>query len=159
MMDFHDPRETTRRKRAGLSAMLIFAIWGLGTSLWRGHLHGLQPLWFGLSWVAIIGLVVFAWPRDEFRTASRRDASRSDAIGLAHGDGVPLRHWRRLSLVSRLMPPAAGRRWLAEAESVLSELPADRRSAAARSYLRSAPRLTATLWIREMTRLGARRPG
>ena len=46
-----------------------------------------------------------------------------------------------LAMVSRLMPGSAGRRWLAEAESLLSEVTAARRGAAVRSYLLSAPRL------------------
>jgi hypothetical protein len=49
--------------------------------------------------------------------------------------------WRMLVLVSRLMPRYAGCRWLAEADSLLSEIAAARRGAAIRSYLLSAPRL------------------
>jgi hypothetical protein len=40
---------------------------------------------------------------------------------------------RALAVAARLMPAAAGRRWLAEAESVLAEVPAGRRGAAVRS--------------------------
>jgi hypothetical protein len=70
--------------------------------------------------------------------------------------------WRALAVVSRLMPASAGRRWLAEAESLLAEAGAARRGAAVRSYLRSAPRLAVTMWAREVlrrARLGPRRPG
>jgi hypothetical protein len=60
------------------------------------------------------------------------------------------------------MPAPSGQRWLAEAESLLSEIAAARRGAAVRSYLRSAPRLTVMMWAHEvlrLARLGSRRPG
>jgi hypothetical protein len=69
---------------------------------------------------------------------------------------------RTLAAVSRLMPASAGRRWLAEAESVLAEVGAARRGASVRSYLLSAPRLAVTMWAHEVlrrARLGPRRPG
>ena len=69
--------------------------------------------------------------RDSGLSARGRDADR-------RADEVVHRR-RTLAVVSRLMPASAGRRWLAEAESVLAEVPADGRSAAVRSYLRSAP--------------------
>ena len=58
--------------------------------------------------------------------------------------------------------PVAGRRWLAEAESLLAEVAAARRGAANRSYLLSAPRLPVMMWAREFLRRarpGPRRPG
>jgi len=64
--------------------------------------------------------------------------------------------------VSRLMLASAGRRWLAEAESLLAEITAARRGAAVRSYLLSAPRLAAMMWARQALRRaqpGPRRPG
>jgi hypothetical protein len=64
-------------------------------------------------------------------------------------------------VVSRLMPGPAGRRWLAEAESLLSEIAAARRGAAIRSYLLSAPRLVLTMWVQAAVRRarpGPRRP-
>jgi hypothetical protein len=56
----------------------------------------------------------------------------------------------------------AGRRWLAEAESLLSEITAAQRGAATRSYLLSAPRLAVMMWAHEVQRRaqpGPRRPG
>jgi hypothetical protein len=53
------------------------------------------------------------------------------------GDAV--HRWRTLAVVSRLMPAAAGRRWLTEAESLLTEVTVARRGAAVRSYLLSTP--------------------
>ena len=76
--------------------------------------------------------------------------------------GEAVRGWRALAVVSRLMPASAGRRWRAEAESLLTEVPAARRGAAVRSYLLSAPRLAVMMWTREVlrrARLGPRRPG
>jgi hypothetical protein len=76
------------------------------------------------------------------------------------GEAVHL--WRTLAAVSRLMPASAGRRWLAEAESLLAEAATARRGAAVRSYLLSAPRLAVTMWAREIlrrARLGPHRPG
>jgi hypothetical protein len=67
-----------------------------------------------------------------------------------------------LAVVSRLMPRSAGRRWLAEAESLLAEVAGARRGAAVRSYLLSAPRLAVMMWAREALRRarpGPRRPG
>jgi hypothetical protein len=60
--------------------------------------------------------------------------------------------WRMLVMVSRLMPGPAGRRWLAEAESLLTEIPPVQRRAAIRSYLLSAPRLAVMMWVREVHR-------
>jgi hypothetical protein len=75
---------------------------------------------------------------------------------------VAVHRRRTLTVASRLMPPSAGRRWLAEAESLLTEVPAARRRAAVRSHLLSAPRLAVMLWARQVlrrTRRGPRRPG
>ena len=77
-------------------------------------------------------------------------------------DGEAVHGWRTLTVVSRLMPASAGRRWLAEAESLLAEVAAARRGAAVRSYLLSAPRLAAMMWARQVLRRprpGPRRPG
>ena len=66
-----------------------------------------------------------------------------------------------LLTVSRLMPRPSGQRWLAEAESLLSEIAAVRRAAAVRSYLLSAPRLAVMMWAHEVlqrARPGSRRP-
>ena len=76
--------------------------------------------------------------------------------------GAAAHRWQMLVMVSRLMPRPAGRRWLAEADSLLSETTAARRGAAIRSYLLSAPRLAAMMWANEARRRarpGPRRPG
>ena len=106
---------------------------------------------------------------NELKAGSRRGGWRgkgSGHSGRGRDDDGPageaVRRWRTLAVVSRLMPASAGRRWLAEAESLLAEAAAARRGAAVRSYLLSAPRLAVTMWAREVlrrARLGKRRPG
>jgi hypothetical protein len=98
--------------------------------------------------------------------AERRTGGRGpDGEGGPDGDGRPLsavapvRRWRALGAVSRLMPRAAGRRWLAEAESSLFEMATGQRRAAVRSYLQSAPRVLVMTWAREVARRARRRPG
>ena len=83
---------------------------------------------------------------------------RDDDDGAA---GAAAHQWRMLAMVSRLMPRPAGRRWLAEAESLLSEIAPVRRGEAVRSYLLSVPRLAVMMWAREVLRRawpGPRRP-
>ena len=58
------------------------------------------------------------------RRASRHSAGSADP-GLIAGTGRQV-----LYIASRLMPPAAGSRWLAEAESFLAEAPPELRRAA-----------------------------
>jgi hypothetical protein len=64
-----------------------------------------------------------------------------DGPGLASG---PV--WRVMRAAARLMPPAAGQRWLEEAESFLAEAPAGLSRAALRSYLLSVPQVTVITW-------------
>ena len=95
-------------------------------------------------------VVYVAWPdTDEFliRVRGRRKSGRTGRrpgrtravrylpVLRQPGSGRPV-----LRAVARLMPPAAGRRWLAEANSLLFELAPGQRRQAVRSYLRSAPR-------------------
>ena len=102
--------------------------------------------------------------------AARRRRSRRTGNGLSvrgrddddGPDGEAVHRWRTLVVVSRVMPRSAGRRWLAEVESLLAELTAPRRGAAVRSYLLSAPRLAVMMWARQVLRRarpGPRRPG
>jgi hypothetical protein len=105
-------------------------------------------------------------PRDGRKSSGNGGNSASSAHDQREvGPVAPAlaRRQRRLLLtVSRMMPTPSGRRWLAEAESLLSEIQADRRGAAVRSYLRSAPRLTVMMWAHEVLRRarpGPRRPG
>jgi hypothetical protein len=155
------PGASARKKRAlvaayiGGGATAAFAVLsGTSFSTWEW-----VPLAVGLA--AIAGVAF--WPRGA-RPGGGRDGGLSGR-GREDDDGpapTAAGRWHALSLVSRLMPRSAGRRWLAEAESLLSELAAARRSAAVRSYLLSAPRLVATMWARKLSRRarsGSRRPG
>jgi hypothetical protein len=47
---------------------------------------------------------------------------------------------------ARLMPRGAGQEWLAEAQSILFDVPPQARRAIIRSYLFAAPRVLATAW-------------
>jgi hypothetical protein len=60
--------------------------------------------------------------------------------------------WRIMRLASGLMPRAAGRRWLAEAVSCLTEAPAEYQRRAARNYLVTAPQVIAVTWTSALTR-------
>ena len=99
------------------------------------------------------------------RKGGRGRDSGLSARGRGDDDALaaePAQRWRMLAGMSRLMPASAGRRWLAEAESILAEITAARRGAAVRSYLLSAPRLAVMMWAREVLRRAGpsrRRPG
>ena len=115
------------------------------------------PLAVGVS--AAIAVTASGVPGGRGRGSGLSGRGRDDDDGPA-GPAAHRRHL--LVIVSRLMPRPAGRRWLAEAESLLSEITAARRGAAIRSYLLSAPRLAAMMWAREARRRarpGPRRPG
>jgi hypothetical protein len=113
--------------------------------------------------------------RGRARGVARRGGVRGDGVrGRPGGPGGPAvdadeqsagttpHRWRSLVMVARFMPRSMGRRWLAEAESLLPDISPARRGPAIRSYLLSAPRLVTMMWAHEAlrrTRLGPRRPG
>ena len=147
-------------------------VWLAGAGMWIaiGAAVILPPDRAG--WVRVTGACCYGLAALSFIAvyAARRGRSWRTGNGLsARGrdddngpDGRAAHRWRTLAVVSRLMPRSAGRRWLAEAESLLAELTPARRGAAVRSYLLSAPRLTVMLWAREALRRarpGPRRPG
>jgi hypothetical protein len=102
-------------------------------------------------------------PRDGRKNGGNSAISAHDQREAGPVAPPAARRQRRLLItVSRMMPTPSGQRWLAEAESLLSEIAPARRAAAARSYLRSAPRLIMMMWAHEalrLARLGPRRPG
>ena len=51
-----------------------------------------------------------------------------------------------MRVAARLMPLAAGRRWLADADSSLFEIPPAQRGKAIRNYLLTAPTVIAVSW-------------
>ena len=126
-------------------------------------------MWVALACIVVLNVIGFTAAVAELRAKGRWVGFRRKGGGLSGRGrddrgpaGEALHGWYALVMVSRLMPAAAGRRWLAEAESLLAEVTPARRGAAVRSYLLSAPRLAVMLWAREAwrrTRPGPRRPG
>lgn len=109
--------------------------------------------------VLALAILVVAWRRHGRRDDSLSGRGPDDETGPV---GPTARRWHTLLIASRLMPRSAGNRWLAEADSLLSEIAGAQRGAAIRSYLLSTPRLVMTMWARQVTRwarLGSRRPG
>jgi len=117
--------------------------------------------------IANVAIVIYAWPDTDgflirLRGGRRRRTPEGGPAGLGldvEAGPVPAVAAGRLALraAAGLMPRAAGRRWLAEAESTLFEMPAGWRGRAVRSYLRSAPRLAVMLWTRRLMRRFGRR--
>jgi hypothetical protein len=154
-----------RRVRAGLCIAMIAATVLL--IVWPGW------TWVPVAFVTAVSVLVSlgasgGLPGDRRRGGGLSRRGRDDhgtGGGLSAGgrdddDGPAGYQWQALVIVSRLMPRSAGRRWLAEAESLLSEITPARRGAAARSYLLSAPRLLVTMWARGRVSPGrASRPG
>ncbi len=156
-----DPRRDRKKKQE--------LAWLAGAVMWIavGAAVAVLPVlagWVRVTFACCMGLTALSF------IAVYRSRSGSAGNGLSvrgwdddgGPDGEAVHRWRTLAVVSRLMPAAAGRRWLAEAESVLAEVTAARRGAAVRSYLWSAPRLALMMWARAASRRarpGPRRPG
>jgi hypothetical protein len=162
-------REERRKKKAPVIGFILFGAF-VATALFQVFQPGWQWVPLAVGGVAVTAVGVSIDPPGSRGRGSRRRGSRGRGGGLTgrgrdNDDGLAgaaAHRWRILALVSRLMPRPAGRRWLAEAESLLSELTAARRGAALRSYLLSAPRLAVMMWAREVqrrARLNLRRPG
>jgi hypothetical protein len=155
-----------RRKKIGL---VLGALTSCSLAAWAvltgPPLH--VPGFLALACVAIGNAAVLyvAWPTaDGFLLRGHRKrggrGSGPAGRGLAGDAGrAPTAAGRPpvLRAVSWLMPTEAGRRWLAEVESVLFETAGGQRAKALRSYLRSAPRLVVLMWAGELSRR-VRRP-
>lgn len=63
---------------------------------------------------------------------------------------------RFMQLAALLMPPAAGRTWLAGADSFLAEAPPSLQRAAIGSYIVGAPQVIVVTWVAALTRRGVR---
>jgi hypothetical protein len=159
-------REERRKKRAPVMASIVTGTIVVSVLLIPADWQWL-PLAVGMSAAIAVGASIdMPGGRRKGSGLSRRGRGsglsargRDDADGRA---GVAAHRWHSLAVVSRLMPPSAGRRWLAEADSLLAEIGPARRGAAIRSYLVSAPRLAVMMWAREVlrrARLGPRHPG
>jgi hypothetical protein len=155
----------SRQKKVGLVfGVLTSSGFGTYVVLTSPPVH--VSAFLALACVAIgnAAVVYVAWPAaDGFRLRERREGGRGSGPtgrGQAGEAGhAPSAAGRPpvLRTVSRLMPAQAGRRWLAEVESVLFETATGQRGQAVRSYLRSAPRLVVLMWVSKLSRR-ARRP-
>jgi hypothetical protein len=100
----------------------------------------------------VVGVVGVADVIGEGISSRNRDlrgplGATSAVSGLMAGAG-----WRTMRAAARLMPRAAGSRWLAEAESFLYEAPPIPRRGAIRSYLIGALQVIAVSWAGELAR-------
>lgn len=163
MMPGIDPREDARKKRVR-TAVIITAVAATASAALSGTRFS---AWQWLPWILGLILIIVATTIAMAASGYRPGGGRGGSVsGRGRHDDEPAgpatRRWRALVMASRLMPRPAGRRWLTEAESLLSEIDAARRGPAIRSYLLSAPRLALMMWTREIqrrARLGPRRPG
>lgn len=143
MMPAIDPRYDARRKRARVAVFITAGAITVSSALEGTRFSG----WRWLPWALGITLIIVfcAVSMNSGGPRGRRQMSglggRDPAL-----DGLVAHRRHGLVMVSRMMPGSAGRRWLAEAESVLWEIAAARRGAAARSYLLSGPRVAAVMW-------------
>jgi hypothetical protein len=158
MMPGTGPRHEARKKRAltaaftgGVAVMAYVVLSATRFSAWQW-----VPLALGLTVITAIAVAgAVGRGRGSGLGGRSRDVDDEAAGAAAH-------RWHTLVMVARLMPWSAGRRWLAEAESLLPEIAAARRGAVIRSYLLSAPGLVVMMWAREVQRRarpGPRRPG
>ena len=169
MMPDLDPRAARRKQRgraAGLISTATIVAFALFPPSWTWL--GTDPRGWVLFAVSTVVVVAVALSAD-LPHGRGRDSRRKGSVLTGRGDdgdrrpsGSAAYRWHGLKVVSRLMPGPAGRRWLAEAESLLAEIKPARRGAAIRSYLVTAPWLVVTMWARaaqRRARLGPRRPG
>ena len=150
------PELTKKRARVG-------GFIGCGTIIISGLF---QPAWQWLPFAVSVPVAAAVLTSGGLRGGGRRGHGRGSGLSRdGRDDDGPVgaaHRWRVLAMVSRLMPGPGGRRWLAEAESLLSEIAPAGRGAAVRSYLLSAPGLVVMMWAREARRRarpGPRRPG
>jgi len=152
-------REARRKKRAPVIGLILFGTLVVAALL-QAFLPGWQWVSFAVGVSAVTAVGVSIDPPRRHGRSSRRSGSGRTGHGRDDDDGpadAAVYRWRVLAMVSRLMPRAAGRRWLAEAESLLPDIAPARRGAAIRSYLLSAPRLVVIMWAHQAQR--RRRPG
>ena len=163
MMPAIDPRYDARRKRARVAVFItagaVVASSALGVTRFSG--------WRWLPWALGITLIIVFCAVSMNSGGSPRGRRGMSGLGgrdLALGgrlDGLAAHRRHGLVMVSRMMPGPAGRRWLAEAESVLWETTAAQQTTAVRSYLLSGPRVAAAMWTHvclRQVRPGPRHP-
>jgi hypothetical protein len=157
MMPAIDSRCDARRKRARVAVFIT-----AGTITVSSALDGTRLV--GWRWLpSVLGLTLIIAFCAVSMNSGGGPSGRREMSGL--GGRLDRRAARRrhgLVMVSRMMPGSAGRRWLAEAQSVLWEITAAQRGAAVRSYLLSAPRVATAMWVHaclRRVRPGPRHPG
>ena len=117
-----------------VSGVVVIGLTGIGGVGIIARLEGKEfPFLRGLSSVAV-------------RRAVRHGSGQAES-GPVTGAG-----WRAMRLAAWLMPRAAGRRWLAEAESFAAEAPPALRRGAIRSYLTGAPQVIMVSWAGDLAR-------
>ena len=143
---------------AGAMTSCGIAVWALLTG---PPLHVSTVLAAACVVLGIAAVVYVGWPDSDgflIRLHGRRKSGGRDGGPAGRGrSGIPGTAPAPagrpvLRAVARLMPPAAGRRWLAEANSLLFELALGQRRQAVRSYLRSAPALIVAMWAGQLSR-------
>jgi hypothetical protein len=168
MMPAVDPHEDARKRRARFAAIASVVTVVMTTTLLESRFRG----WLWALWIVSFGIIILvtSFSMRQIGPPHRRGSGTGTGggpSGLVRDEAGPANpaaayQWRTLLMVSAMMPRSAGRRWLAEAESLLSEMEVDRHGPAVRSYLLSAPRLMAMMWAHEIlrrARLGPRSPG
>ena len=150
------PREARRKQRVRVVVVIGACAATASAAVDGSRFHA---SWYWAPWVlGLTAMAVFTGvamaisgdlPRGRGTGSGRLRASGWEHDGPA---AIATYRWRALVMVSRIMPETSGRRWLAEAESLLSEIAPARRGPAIRSYLRSAPRLVLIMWVQEALR-------
>jgi hypothetical protein len=154
-------REERRRKRAPVMGFILIISFLTAALFSRFYPDVVWvPLAVGVVAATAVGVTID--PPDRRGRGNRRLRGSGVAAGHPHDDDVPLHpatdRPRLLILVSWLMPRTAGRRWLAEAESLLAEIAPARHGPAHHSYLLSAPSLIAIMWAHAVLRRARPRP-
>lgn len=168
MMPSIDPREEARKKRMRVAVCITACAATASAAVSGSRFSGWAwvPWAVGILVISVVTTIAMAGTGSLPGGRGRGSGPSAISVRGREDDGRPVgaatHRWRVLLVVTRTMPRSAGRRWLAEAESLLAEIPAARRGTAIRSYLLSAPQLVLMMWAREVqrrARLGPRRPG
>jgi hypothetical protein len=152
MMPAIDPRYDARKRRARVAMFISAGATVVSSALDGTRFSGWRwaPFVFGITLIIVFCAISM---NSGGGVRGRREMSGLGGRGRVAGDRSDTMtspgRWPGLVMVSRLMPGPAGRRWLAEAESVLWEIGTARRAAAVRGYLLSGPRLAAVMWVYE----------
>jgi len=161
------PRQPTRHTRAAALALALALVAAVATAVAVVAVVAVATAAAGVATAtAAAGVVAMVAAAATATAAAVADERRIvSGIRNAVGGSLDLRGGRGLTclrggtevlavmrLAARIMPPAAGRRWLTEAESCLYETDPGQRPAIGRDYRRTAPRVVAAAWAAELAR-------